>query len=611
MHGRLANQGACVQLFLKPHQTELEVVGNRQVWLDFSRKAPGYQPGAPEAWWQTHESQQPRSDWRHVLTLARQYGWRDVSDPSAFAAVAPPAEGVAATDLLPPLPEKPVIRLKKGALDENSKRLEELLSGSVYHHGGHLVKVIYGSHLAGQTLRAFDQPKLAVLSDDGLRGEASKKATFQAFAAQRKTWEEADCPRELALYLLRQPEWTYLKPLEVIVQHPFMRPDGSICTTPGYDASSGALYIPNATFPALAPEVSRADAAAALDTLLQPFSEFPYATEAAKSAFAAHVLTEVARLAIRTAPMFWYTAPVAGTGKSRLCDMPALIAHGSEPARRPWPANEEELSKALTACLLAGDRSVAIDNFPNSIKVRSHILCTLLTAQAWGNRRLGESQDLKLPNKLVMSGSGNNITPVGDLARRSLVIRLDGNATARELRNRTFRIPDLPGYVTQHRTELLMAALTVLLGHQQNGCPGPAPLPSFEEWSRFVRDAVVWLGMADPIDTQDDQTDDESEGLDEAFTLLARTYGGASFMSADVARVAGIDAALTRVLIEARCHESMSSQKIGFWLGEHRDRIAGGLKLVSCEQSEKSRKSRRWKFVALRGPSAGKNGDLV
>jgi hypothetical protein len=59
------------------------------------------------------------------------------------------------------------------------------------------------------------------------------------------------------------------------------------------------------------------------------------AVPAARSAFVSHILTEAVRLAINCVPMFWYTAPNAGTGKTLLSEMPAMIVHGVEPAVRP------------------------------------------------------------------------------------------------------------------------------------------------------------------------------------------------------------------------------------------------------------------------------------
>src|SRR5207245_7714093 len=61
------------------------------------------------------------------------------------------------------------------------------------------------------------------------------------------------------------------------------------------------------------------------------------------------------------------------------------------------------------------------------------------------------------------------------------------------------------------RVRLLMAALTVLrawLSLEEKPAM-PAPLGSFEDWSLTVRNALIWLGEADPVGTIE-----ESRGRD-------------------------------------------------------------------------------------------------
>jgi hypothetical protein len=58
-----------------------------QLWYDFSKKAAGYEPGAPEAWWNAHSRQTPRSDYRHIFSLARKRGWGATSSADTFPPV--------------------------------------------------------------------------------------------------------------------------------------------------------------------------------------------------------------------------------------------------------------------------------------------------------------------------------------------------------------------------------------------------------------------------------------------------------------------------------------------------------------------------------------------
>ena len=62
----------------------------RELFVSFSTRAPNYEPNAPLEWWKTHEQQSPRSDYRHVFTMARRLGWRSTAGADAFPTVDTP-----------------------------------------------------------------------------------------------------------------------------------------------------------------------------------------------------------------------------------------------------------------------------------------------------------------------------------------------------------------------------------------------------------------------------------------------------------------------------------------------------------------------------------------
>lgn len=579
----------------------------RQLWIDFSKKAANYEEGAPEKWWAAHESQQPRSDFRHIFTLARERGWGKTASPYDF-----PIVTTDAGEAPPPLPQKPIIQIVAGALEAIAEQAEALLSPVTYVTGSILVRIGNIYDLPDDDVcRAFDQPAIMHVTPERMRRLLMKAASFTRYSRQRKQWEPADCPKTLATYITEQGEWPTLRRLEAIVQAPFVRADGSVCDQPGYDAENRVLYIPNANFPPLPERISREEARAALDKLFKPFEQFPYKSDAMRAAFVAHILTEAARLAIDCSPMFWYSAPNAGTGKSLLSEMPATIVHGIDPAKRPW-VQAEEMRKTLFSSLLAGDRSIAFDNLADGTKVRSAELCAFLTSSTWKDRKLGVSETVAVPNRAVVSGSGNNITPVSDLARRSLVIRIVASADTKTLRSRTFDIPMLRGYVLKHRVELLMAALSIIRAHQQSGHTGPTPLPTFEQWSRMVRDALLWLGMEDPVQTQDEETDDESGHMEMAFKLLVPTFAGSAFTALDIARLAGgiadSDGKISNALSEAGCSEPNSSKVVGYWLRACREKVGAGYQLVQTGEAHGGVK--KWWFKPQQR-AATDNSDLT
>jgi putative DNA primase/helicase len=498
---------------------------------------------------------------------------------------------------------RPVIYLVGGELHNYAAQCETILADDIYVRERALVRIGGAKELApedaGAVRRDDTQAVIIPASVEYLRRRLNQRVGFQAYRRREKAWITTDCPKDLVFNIAGQGEWPTLRRVTTVARAPFARPDGTICETPGYDAASRVFYQPNADFPPVPTNPTRSDAEHALSALLAPFEEFPFATAAARSAFVANILTEVARPAIDTSPAFFYTAPTPGTGKTLLSEMPSRIVHGCGPALRPWAEGTEELRKGLFSSLLAGDRTIGYDNLSNGSKIRSPILCVFLTANVYSDRKLGASESPAIPNRSVVFLTGNNLTPAGDLARRSIVIRLDANTT--RLRGRRFLISDLRGYVTEHRPALLVAALTVIRAYTMSSAPGgEAPLPSFEHWSRFASGPLIWLGMADPVTTQDDETEDEAVSLADAFRLIAEhpMMGDKEFMASDLARmcdelISSDDDPLRAVIEAAGCSAPSDQIKVGYWLREKRDHIAGGYKLI---RGTATRGARKWKL---------------
>ncbi len=583
-------------LSLQPH--------GRQLFLDFSRKAVGYEPGAAEAWWDAHKGQQSRTDWRHVFTMAHQRGFQRVADVSAFP---PVSENSDLVDTLPPDagPARPIIRLSGADFSGIVTNLEQIISPHAYTQGGHLVRTTE-AHTDGAIQRSADAVMLVEATNSWARKRFGELAEFQVYNARQGEWVPAAPSAEHIATMMDLKSWTILRPLDAIARSPFLREDGTICEGTGYDPISRALYVPSIEFPPTPPQPTRADAVAALGRLRAPFDEFPWKEPASEAAFISHILAEAARLALDHCPMFVYDAPMAGTGKSTLQEMAARIVHGAEPALRPWVADEDEIRKSLYACLMAGDRSIWLDNVPDGIKMRSAVLETFLTATVWKDRKLGESFTSAIPNKTVLVASGNNITPVGALARRSIVIRLDANTD--NIRERVFKIPNPRRYVMEHRARLLVDALTIIRAHalhqflRPGDFTGPVTLPSFEAWSRLCRDPLIWLGMADPVITQLNETDDEMRGTGPIFERLAATFGERTFTAGEMSRVVGslsdTNNEMHDALIQMGCTEPTNPIKVGYWLRASKDRIGGGLKLVHDGHSKVGVK---WKLQRTSG----------
>lgn len=578
-----------------------------RLWLDFSSKAVGYEPGAAEAWWASHRSQDPRTDYRHIFNMARQRGMQRVASVDAFTPVPEAEPHSDLVDVVPPeapTGERTLIRLSEARFSEILDQLESTLNPFVYTQGSHLVRTSE-AHNDGAIQRNTDAVMLIIATKEWARKRFGELCDFQKYIKSEGDWFSVAPSAEHINTMLGLGSWNTLRPLDAIARAPFLRDDGSICDTPGYDPMSRTLYVPSIEFPPIPETPSREDAMAALTRLREPFNEFPWKEEASESAFISHILSEAARLAMERCPMYFYDAPMAGTGKSTLQEMAARIVHGTEPALRPWVADEDELRKSIYACLMAGDRSIWFDNLPDGVKVRSSVLEGFITSAVWKDRKLGESVTTGIANKTVLVASGNNLTPVSALARRSLVIRLDANTE--NLRERVFKIENPRRYVMEHRAQLLVDALTIIKAYITARIDEkmPVTLPSFERWSRLARDPLIWLGMPDPVITQLNETDDETKNIGPIFEKLAINFGERTFTAGDMARVVGSlsdeNNEMSDALMQMGCSEPNNPIKVGYWLRASKDKIGSGWKLV---HDGHSKFGVRWRLQKT-------NGDLT
>lgn len=601
-----------------------------QLWLDFSRKAVGYEPGAPEAWWEAHKNQTPRSDYRHIFSLARERGLPRVADPELFPPVSDvgaegagadtgnrslslvqpsdtggsdgpaPPDGSGLISVVPPAPLKPIIQIEDGQFSPIVRRLETILAPYVFIQGPRLARVIEASKIA-EIVRTSDAVMLGEANLAWAMTHLGEVCEWKKYKkGPPEGWYDTDPSEKYIGALLKLGGWTHMRLLDAIARAPFVREDGSICDEPGYDYRSRVLYVPNTEYPRIAADPDQRDARGALERIRGVFDQFPWKEPAAESAFLSHILSEAARLAIDRCPMFFYDAPSSGTGKGLLQEMAARIVHGADPALRAWVSDGDEIRKSLYASVLAGDRSLWFDNVPDGHKVRSPELCAFITSSTWKDRKLGESETVGVPNRAVLVASGNNITPVSDLARRSLVVRMDANTE--KISARVFKIPQLRRYVMEHRPQLLVDVLTIIKAyHLTNPKPKmPVSLPSFEQWSYFCRDPLIWLGLDDPVITQDHETDDETTHAGAVFVRLVAHFGDNAFTGNDVARVvngiADANGELANELQTNGCAEPNNPVKVGYWLRGCRDRISSGYKLVRAGRANTAQK---WQLVKM------------
>lgn len=477
---------------------------------------------------------------------------------------------------------RPVIDIRTGYLPTTVDACEQALiqSGApIYARGEMLARAIPAPLEPGNVKRAAGALILTAVTIAALQDDLERIADFQRWTNGPNGPEpkRADAPAKACRALLeRVGRWRFSQ-LRGIALAPFIRADGSIACTPGYDRESGLLLAIPSDWPQPPSNPTRADALAALARLRHLIRTFAFVTPEDESVAIAAMLSPFVRPAIEAAPMFGYSAPVRGSGKSMLADLVAILATGRAATAMTWGPDADENSKALASALLAGDAVMMLDNVETPL--RGELLCSALTQSSLRLRPLGRSELVTIPCVATLMATGNALTPAGDMTRRVLVAELDPQCERPELREFT---NDPKADALAERAELVCACLTIIKAGMRDDYRRSAPLGSYGQWSRLVRDPLVWLGMPDPVAVME-RTFDQDPERESAIAILAawrEVYGTGSATAAEAAKAAPTHAALSDALesIATRAG-TVSTKALGRWLRRHEGRVLGGLKV--------------------------------
>ena len=327
-----------------------------------------------------------------------------------------------------------------------------------------------------------------------------------------------------------------------------------------------------------------------MDALLAVVTDFPFARVEHTAAWLASCLTALARFAIDgPCPLFLFDANCPGTGKSKLCDITAILATGREMARGAYPDDQSEMEKMLLSVALAGDRFVLFDNVSSGFSVGGSAIDRALTARTIKGRILGCSEMTpELPVNVVFFATGNNLGVRGDALRRIVPCRLETTEERPEERT-GFKIQgDLLAYVKEHRGRLVAAALTILRAYIVAGRPDQnLTLMDYSAWCGLIRNAVHWVTAQDPCEprkelTMSDEETVERKAVIDGWEALCSLKNQTSLTVAEARE--GVDqhavssvTALRDVFMSwSRDGKLPSAKSIGKRIAKYRDRNCGG-----------------------------------
>jgi hypothetical protein len=506
----------------------------------------------------------------------------------------PKTKGKDATEL--PGSGQPVIEVQAGELSSIVAKAEAALiatNAGIYQRGGQLVRIATLQRDTAQhgVRRVAGSTLITTVTRDYLPLALGRAANWARWDKREKAMRRIDPPASVATAMIASAgEWNFPS-LAGIVTAPTLRSYATLLDRPGYDPDSHLFAAFEADqFPAIDQKPSREAALEALSLLDNLLGECIF-TGGDRSAHAsvaiAASITACTRTAMSTAPAFAFGAHKAGSGKTTVARAIGQLSMGRDPAVVAPTDDEVEFKKALLATLIAGDAVVLIDNVAKPVDSAS--LCAVLTSPIYSDRVLGVSQKVSVPTTATWLFTGNAIEFVGDLTTRVLLSVLDPEVEHPEAR--PFR-RNLSEYVLENRGALVAAALTIPLAYAAAGRPKVnAPRSRFSEWDAMVRNPLLWLGAADPLDTQAElrATDPVREALVSLLTAWRDAFNNQPTSVADAVKTAtapGMSAnpQLLEALLAVAGERNgdVNNRRLGRYLVRNMRHIESGMRLENA-----------------------------
>lgn len=387
--------------------------------------------------------------------------------------------------------------------------------------------------------------------------------------------------------------WDPLPPLRGIVSQPVFREDGSLLQTPGYDSASGLYYEPEREIPSVDPKPSPDTVAAAKRWLTETLlADFPWESRADLANYIALLVTPLVRSFVKgLSPFGVVTATAPGSGKSLLAqEIPSRLYRLSS---HTWARREDERQKVITSAFAEDAAVVVFDNIGDTDKLDSPALAKLLTSQEWMDRRLGKNDEvLSFVNNRLWMATGNNIALGGDMASRSVLVRLTPSSDP--TKRSQFALGDLTAWLRDDaNVNLLLRCLLILvIDWVRGGAPtGSVAMRNFSGWASAMSGLLKHHGILGFMENEHmlREADLEAEDWTTFMTHLRSESAGKWLTSQEIFGLYsdGFGGSIGDVSLPPRWDGSIppSAVALSNMLRVKRERPIGGLRLVSKRDS--------------------------
>ncbi len=500
---------------------------------------------------------------------------------------------------------KPTIRVIKGELHRIVDMAErELALGQQYFQRGGIIVRVYTDPSTHETLiQSITQPALV----RALSGIAS----WEQYDNRPKKWVRIDPPPRHTSILFDSSSYRHLPVINGLARQPYLRPDGSLMEEASYDSSTGIFGVFDSRKYTIPENPTRKDAEAALSALNTLLDEFCFATPADHSAALAAILTASIRPSLDHAPMFHVKAHAVGSGKSYLCALISAFATSQRGTPTTFPADDEECRKLLLAELLRSPAVIEFDNLTSDILPHKS-LCTALTSEHMTGRILGVSKTATVGTRTLFLSSGNNVSPIKDMARRCITINLNPETEIPAARE--FKRPNLIDEISQNREVFVGYAITIVRAWILAGRPQSQtkPLAGFLDWSDLCRQSLLWLGQADPAASifAAIKEDPDREILGRLLHSWESAFGNTPTMVRDAVKKS-LEAGHETNELKECLHEiadergEINRRRLGRWIKRHEGQIVDGLRFV---RTSGNTSAERWQVESVSSVSSVSRG---
>lgn len=471
-----------------------------------------------------------------------------------------------------------------GKLSETVGRVEHIMMEhdvQFFDRGGNLVRAIIEDVSASEG-RELKSAKLTPVTLPYMTKELSRIMNWTVTKQVKKEFINVPIdppPLVSSTVLADAGDWPFHK-ISGIITAPTLRRDGTILWREGYDPSTKLLLLSPPEMPYMPQNPTRDDALESIKRLDKLFDGFPFADSVGRSVALSGMITPIARAAMTVAPLHVISAPSAGSGKSFLVDLCVALMTGNTAPATPIGKTEDETEKRLSSSMMQGSPIIVLDNVNGQLY--GDALCQCVERPLVKFRVLGESRMMEIENKSTIFATGNNISLVDDMTRRSILCNLDSNMERPELRQFDF---DPLAEILDNRGKYIADALTVVRAYKLAGSPNKLPkLASFGEWSDLIRSALVWLGYEDPLSSMDKVRDADGR-LDSLRAFVFAWYTampGSSKTAADIVEASLANTEL-QVAMKSFCNPrgQMDGVILGNKLRSVNGRVVDGFKIIA------------------------------